>query len=55
MELSLMTDNTIVDKNGFTIKPGISNRECILLCLRNAPCGLNKKQIDYLIKKFENE
>ena len=44
-----------VDKWGFTIKPTISDTAAILICLRNAPCGTNKKQIERLIKDFENK
>jgi len=31
-----------VDKWGFTIKPTISDTECIIICLKNAPCGIDK-------------
>ena len=44
-----------VDKWGFTIKPTISDTDVILICLKNAPCGTNKKQIERLIKDFENK
>ena len=42
-----------VDKWGFTIKPPMSDTEVILRCLRNAPCGTDKKQIERLINEFE--
>ena len=42
-----------VDKWGFTIKPSISDTELILRCLRNAPCGSDKKQVERLIKHYE--
>ena len=42
-----------VDKHGFTIKPPISDRDCILICLNNAPCGTDKKQVERIIKEFE--
>lgn len=42
-----------VDKWGFTIKPAISDNEVILRCLRNAPCGCDKKQVERLINEFE--
>ena len=42
----------LVDKNGFTIKPPISDDECILICLKNAPCGTNKKQTERLVKDY---
>tara|TARA_Y100000996_G_scaffold411024_1_gene394411 strand:+ start:1021 stop:1221 length:201 start_codon:yes stop_codon:yes gene_type:complete len=43
-----------VDKHGFTIKPPISDELCILICLKNAPCGTNKKQVDRLVSDYEN-
>ena len=43
-----------VDKWGFTIKPPISDTECILICLRNAPCGPDKKQVDKIIQQYQN-
>ena len=43
-----------VDQWGFTIKPKISDAECILICLRNAPCGIDKKQAERLVQEFEN-
>ena len=39
----------LVDKHGFSIKPPISDVECILICLKNAPCGTDKKQVQRLI------
>ena len=36
-----------VDKNGFTMKPPITDTQCILMCLRNAPCGADKKPVSY--------
>jgi len=42
-----------VDKWGFTIKPSISDTAATLICLRNAPCGTDKKQIERLINEFE--
>jgi len=44
-----------VDKWGFTIKPTISDTAVILICLKNAPCGTNKKQVERLIMDFENK
>lgn len=38
-----------VDKHGFTMKPPISDEEVILRCLRNAPSGLDAKQVRRLI------
>lgn len=43
-----------VDKHGFTIKPPISDELCILICLKNAPCGTSKKQIERLVLNYEN-
>lgn len=43
-----------VDKHGFTIKPPISDELCILICLKNAPCGTNRKQVDRLVSDYEN-
>ena len=43
-----------VDKHGFTIKPPISDTACILICLNNAPCGTDRKQVARLIKQFED-
>ena len=42
-----------VDKWGFTIKPSISDDLLILRCLRNAPCGSDKKQVDRLCRDIE--
>jgi hypothetical protein len=44
-----------VDKWGFTIKPTISDDELILRCLKNAPCGSDKKQVMNLIKIYEEK
>ena len=45
----------LVDKHGFSIKPPISDEECILICLNNAPCGTDKKQVQRLIQEFESK
>jgi|TARA_B100000902_G_C27075175_1_gene796026 hypothetical protein len=42
-----------VDKWGFSIKPSITDSECILRCLRNAPEGTDKKQVAKLIRLYE--
>jgi hypothetical protein len=42
-----------VDKWGFTIKPTITDDELILRCLRNAPCGSDRKQTQKLIQQYE--
>ena len=39
----------------WTQKPLISDRDCILLCLKNAPCGTSRKQVERLIKEFETK
>jgi hypothetical protein len=44
-----------VDKWGFTIKPTISDDELILRCLKNAPCGCDRKQAMNLIKIYEEK
>jgi len=41
-----------IDKHGFTIKPTISDEECMRICLRNAPCGIDRKQAEKLIKQL---
>ena len=43
----------LVDKHGFSIKPPISDKECILICLKNAPCGTDKKQVQRLIELYD--
>ena len=40
----------MIDEHGWTQKDPISDEECILICLRNAPCGTDRKQVDRLIK-----
>ena len=44
-----------VDKHGFTIKPSITDDELILMCIKNAPCGSDRKQVLALIKKYEDK
>ena len=43
------------DKIIWTQKPLISDRDCILLCLKNAPCGTSRKQVERLIKEFDTK
>ena len=43
------------DKIVWSQKPLISDRDCILLCLKNAPCGTSRKQVERLIKEFETK
>tara|TARA_Y100000022_G_C13207703_1_gene355912 strand:- start:791 stop:943 length:153 start_codon:yes stop_codon:yes gene_type:complete len=40
-----------VDKHGFTMRAPISDQEVILRCLRNAPAGIDLKQVKRLIKE----
>jgi hypothetical protein len=44
-----------LDKWGFTIKPTITDDELILMCIKNAPCGADRKQVIDLIKKYEDK
>jgi hypothetical protein len=44
-----------LDKWGFTIKPTITEDELILLCLKNAPCGTDRKQVVSVVKKYEEK
>jgi hypothetical protein len=44
-----------LDKWGFTIKPTITDDELILMCIKNAPCGADRKQVIALIKKYEDK
>ena len=43
------------EKIVWTQRPSISDRECILICLNNAPCGTNRKQVERLIKEYETK
>ena len=43
-----------VDKGGVTIKPPMCDNEVIIRCLKNAPCGIDKKQAERLIKHYES-
>ena len=43
----------MIDENGWTQRDPIKDEECILICLRNAPDGTDKKQIERLIKWYE--
>ncbi len=40
---------------GWTQKDPITNDELILLCLNNAPCGSDKKQLMSLISEYEEK
>ena len=41
------------DKHGFTIKEPITDDDLIYICLNNAPCGTDRKQVMNLIKVYE--
>jgi len=43
-----------VDKWGFTIKPPVCDNEVIIRCLKNAPCGIDRKQAERIIMEIEN-
>ena len=43
----------MIDKDGWTQRDAISDNECILICLKNAPCGTDRKQVIRLIKRYE--
>jgi len=43
------------EKIVFSQRPAISDRECILICLKNAPEGTDRKQVARLIKEYESE
>tara|TARA_B100000287_G_scaffold380100_1_gene383605 strand:- start:109 stop:366 length:258 start_codon:yes stop_codon:yes gene_type:complete len=46
-----------VDKHGFTVKPPITDRECIYKCLDNCRhlAGLDRKQVSRLCDEFAVE
>ncbi len=44
-----------LDKWGFTIKPTITDDELILMCIKNAPCGADRKQVLALIEKYKEK
>mgnify|MGYP005733991229 CR=1 FL=1 len=54
MSIEVEAPSGMVDKHGFTMKPPISDKECILICLRNSPCGTDRKQIMKLIEEIES-
>jgi len=45
----------MIDKDGWTQRDPISDDELILICLNNAPCGTDRKQVISLIKKYEDK
>ena len=50
-----MSDNVEapVDKHGFTLKPEISDKECIRRCLNNAPAGICPKQVKRILEELD--
>jgi len=42
------------EKIVWTQRPLIPDCECILICLKNAPCGTDRKQVERLIKEYES-
>ena len=45
----------MIDDNGWTQRDPINDEDCILICLRNAPCGTDRKQVTRLIQEYENK
>ena len=43
------------DETGWSKRLPISDEECLLLCLNNAPLGADKHQVLRLIKALENQ
>ena len=43
----------MIDEHGWTQRDPISDEECILICLNNAPCGTDKKQVARLVEKYK--
>lgn len=42
-----------LDKHGFTVKAAISDKEVIRRCLANAPDGIDRKQVQRIIKSLD--
>ena len=42
-----------VDKHGFTIKPPMTDKEVIVKCLQNVPCGVCHKQAQRIIQEMQ--
>lgn len=55
MGTETMVESIMIDENGWEQRDPISDDECILICLRNAPCGTDKKQVAKLIMEFESK
>ena len=45
----------MIDKHGWTQRDAITDDELILICIKNAPCGTDRKQVLNLIKKYEDK
>lgn len=45
----------MIDENGWEQRDPISDEECILICLNNAPVGTDKKQVAKLINEIQNQ
>ncbi len=45
----------MIDEHGWWQRDPISDEECILICLNNAPIGTNKKQVARLIDEIQNK
>ena len=43
------------EKIVWTQRPLIPDCECILICLKNAPCGTDRKQVMRLIDEIQNK
>jgi len=41
------------DETGWSKRLPITDEECILICLKNAPIGTDKKQVARLIQQIE--
>ena len=44
----------MIDENGWWQRDPITDEECILICINNAPAGTDRKQIARLIKHYES-
>jgi len=57
LEAQVTKGKKYYDEQGWEIAPPISDRECIYRCLENCEllAGLDKKQVQRLMKEFETE
>ena len=44
----------MIDEHGWTQKDPISDTECIIRCLQNTPCGIDKKQVERIINELKS-